>query len=139
MVELALVVLLLVPVVACVVALGSILHRAAGMERAAYEAARYLVSVPRMQMSTEAGYLQAWEMAKTIANASLAAAGQPALTQMGFTVYCIGGCGAAVLPQRITVHLQAEVAAERWDAFTQAVLGAQNRELQADVTLRYEN
>lgn len=137
-VELALIVLLLVPVAACLLLLGSVLHRAAGLERAAYEAARYMASVPRMQMASESGYQAALGAAQAIANASLAAAGQPPLTQ-GFTVICVAGCGTAALPQRITVQLQATVAADNWDLFSQALLSPENRVLHAYVTLRYEN
>jgi Flp pilus assembly protein TadG len=137
-VELALIVLLLVPVCACLVLLGSVLHRAAGLERAGYEAARYLASVPRQQMSTGPGYLAASAAAKAIANASLAAAGHPPLEPWGFDVTC-NPCGSAILPQQVTVQLQATVAEKKWDVFTGLLLSTNNRLLTAHVTLRYEN
>lgn len=138
-VELALIMLFLVPVGAGLVLLGSILHRSAGLERAAYEAARYLASVPRAQMATDDGYLQASTAARAIADASLAAAGQPALAQGGFTVVCIVSCGDVAMPLRITVMLDADVAVDSWDPLTGTLLSPENRELHANVTLRYEN
>lgn len=138
-VELALIVLFLVPVAACVVLLGSLLHRAAGLERAGYEAVRYLASVPRAQMSTDAGFRLASAAARAIAEASLAGAGQPALEQEGFVVVCTVSCGDSVLPQMVTVTLEADVAVDGWDMLTQSLLSEQSRELHVTVTMRYEN
>ncbi|CAN7664527.1 pilus assembly protein [Pseudoduganella sp. LjRoot289] len=138
-VELALVVLFLVPVAACLVLLGRLQHRASGLERAGYEAARYLASVPRAQMSTDAGFQLASATARAIADASLAAAGQPPLEQDGFDVDCSISCGDSVLPQMITVELDVDVAMDGWDLLSRSLLSQQSRELHVTVTMRYEN
>lgn len=139
-VELALITLFLLPLGACVIVLGGLLHHYAGLERASYMAARYLASVPRTQMMSDAGFGQAGAAARALFNASLDEAGLPAVPSSHLTFFCEPTrCGASTPPGWIKVQVQADATNRRWDALSGYLLGGQGMALNVNVALRYEN
>ena len=138
-VELALILLFLLPVGACLIVLGGLLHHYAGMERAGYAAARYLVSVPRAQVITYTGFQQNRTAARALLNASLEQAGLPLVEAESIEITCEPViCGSAA-PKWIKVKLSSVVTGGRWDVLTSFLLGGQGMLVTVNVGLRYEN
>jgi Flp pilus assembly protein TadG len=138
-VEFALILLVILTLVTATVLVGSMLAQYTALLKANNAAARYLSTLPPVQMRTPGGWYEAQDTVRTMVNAAAAAASINGDPSIDFD--CTPKCGNGIfsdLPVTITVYLQTDFIIGNEGAFAYDIF-SQYTQVRTEVTVLYAN
>jgi hypothetical protein len=141
MVELALLLTVFMFCLPCLILAGQVALHHMVLQKAAYQAARYMATVPRLQMLAPVGASQAIVAADALARQTVLAAGLPPLRggAEGVEIFCMNAACFSPGPNVIRVRLRDVVDSGNWQGYASAMLGDPSYSLQVVVDLPYAN
>jgi hypothetical protein len=141
MVELALLLTVFMFCLPCMMVAGQVALHHMVLQKAAYQAARYMATVPRLQMLGPGGASQAIGAADALARETALAAGLPPLRAGadGVEITCVTTACSDPGPNVIKVRLIGVVDSGIWQGYASVMLGGPSYSLQVEVKLPYAN
>jgi hypothetical protein len=141
MVELALLLTVFLFCLPCLMVAGQVALHHIVLQKAAYQAARYMATVPRPQMLAAGGASQAIGVADALARQTALAAGLPPLPggADGVEIFCMTAACSNPGPNVIQVRLTGVVDSGIWQGYASTMLGGPSYSFQVVVELPYAN
>lgn len=136
-VEMAVILPVMVLLIAFPLLFGRIFWHYAVIQSAAYDAARYLSSVPIAEMTSQTRGIRAADLAHDIAAAETAELVPGEDYIVSITVTCNDGACDVGVPATVTILVRVRMYDPFFNGFTWGVVGDEGLLLQAKVTMRY--